>query len=122
MNGAAAASPTSFRPTSPTLVRYILRELVAPTLMGFSIFTFFLLMNFLLDLAELVIRDGIGIADVGRFFLYNMPHIIVLTLPMAVLVGGLVAFGRMSADFEIAIEEGATSVRVGTALFGPRAS
>jgi hypothetical protein len=26
----------------------------------------------------------------------------------------------MSADFEIAIEEGATRVRVGTALFGPR--
>src|SRR5262245_50764140 len=27
----------------------------------------------------------------------------------------------MSADFEVAIEEGATMVRVGTALFGPRA-
>jgi uncharacterized pyridoxal phosphate-containing UPF0001 family protein len=27
----------------------------------------------------------------------------------------------MSGDFEIAIEEGATMVRVGTALFGPRA-
>jgi pyridoxal phosphate enzyme (YggS family) len=27
----------------------------------------------------------------------------------------------MSADFEVAIEEGATHVRVGTALFGPRA-
>ena len=26
----------------------------------------------------------------------------------------------MSADFEVAIEEGATLVRVGTALFGPR--
>jgi uncharacterized pyridoxal phosphate-containing UPF0001 family protein len=26
----------------------------------------------------------------------------------------------MSGDFEIAIEEGATIVRVGTALFGPR--
>ena len=26
----------------------------------------------------------------------------------------------MSADFEIAIEEGATSVRIGTAIFGPR--
>jgi uncharacterized pyridoxal phosphate-containing UPF0001 family protein len=26
----------------------------------------------------------------------------------------------MSADFEIAIEEGATLVRVGTAIFGPR--
>jgi uncharacterized pyridoxal phosphate-containing UPF0001 family protein len=26
----------------------------------------------------------------------------------------------MSGDFEIAIEEGATLVRVGTAIFGPR--
>jgi uncharacterized pyridoxal phosphate-containing UPF0001 family protein len=26
----------------------------------------------------------------------------------------------MSGDFEIAIEEGATIVRIGTALFGPR--
>jgi uncharacterized pyridoxal phosphate-containing UPF0001 family protein len=26
----------------------------------------------------------------------------------------------MSADFEVAIEEGATLVRIGTALFGPR--
>jgi uncharacterized pyridoxal phosphate-containing UPF0001 family protein len=26
----------------------------------------------------------------------------------------------MSADFEVAIEEGATIIRVGTALFGPR--
>lgn len=28
----------------------------------------------------------------------------------------------MSADFEVAVEEGATMVRVGTAVFGPRAS
>ena len=28
----------------------------------------------------------------------------------------------MSDDFEIAVEEGATFVRVGTAIFGPRAS
>jgi hypothetical protein len=27
----------------------------------------------------------------------------------------------MSGDFEVAIEEGATMVRVGTAIFGPRA-
>jgi uncharacterized pyridoxal phosphate-containing UPF0001 family protein len=28
----------------------------------------------------------------------------------------------MSSDFEIAVEEGATYVRVGTAIFGPRKS
>jgi len=26
----------------------------------------------------------------------------------------------MTADFEVAVEEGATMVRIGTALFGPR--
>ena len=39
----------------------------------------------------------------------------VLGAPLAHLSMG------MSGDFEIAIEEGATIVRVGTALFGPRA-
>ena len=32
---------------------------------------------------------------------------------------GLLSMG-MSDDFEVAIEEGATHVRIGTALFGPR--
>jgi len=35
------------------------------------------------------------------------------------LLGGELSMG-MSHDFEVAIEEGATMVRVGTALFGPR--
>ena len=35
------------------------------------------------------------------------------------LPGGWLSMG-MSDDFEVAIEEGATHVRVGTALFGPR--
>jgi uncharacterized pyridoxal phosphate-containing UPF0001 family protein len=41
----------------------------------------------------------------------------------AELAGGLglpqLSMG-MTADFEVAVEEGATLVRVGTALFGPR--
>ena len=39
-----------------------------------------------------------------------------LSLPLPILSMG------MSHDFEVAIEEGATHVRVGTALFGPRES
>ncbi|MCH7825822.1 MAG: LptF/LptG family permease [Acidobacteria bacterium] len=90
-----------FRLPSPTLTVYLLRELIVPTLIGFGLFTFFLLMNYLLTLAELILRDGVGVGDVGRLFLYSVPHTIVLTVPMAVLVGGLVAFGRLSADAEI---------------------
>ena len=91
----------SFRPPPPTLIVYVLRELAGPTLMGFGLFTFILLMNYLLTLAELIFRDGVGIADVSRIFLYSVPQIVVLTVPMAVLVGGLVAFGRLSSDAEI---------------------
>jgi LPS export ABC transporter permease LptF/LPS export ABC transporter permease LptG len=97
----AAAAARFFRPTPPTLIRYVLRELAAPTLMGFGVFTFLLLMDFLLQLAERMIRDRLPLIDVGRFFLYSVPHIVVLTLPMAVLVGGLVGFGRLSSDSEI---------------------
>ncbi|MGD8331819.1 MAG: LptF/LptG family permease, partial [Acidobacteriota bacterium] len=102
MNGTAqAVSAQRFRPPSPTLVTYVLRELAAPTLMGFGLFTFFMLMNVLLGLATMIIKDRVPAADVGLLFLYNVPHVIVLTIPMAVLVGGLLAFGRMSADSEI---------------------
>ena len=100
-----------FRLPSPTLTVYLLRELIVPTLMGFGLFTFFLLMNYLLTLAELIFRDGVAFADVGRIFLYSVPHTIVLTVPMAVLVGGLVAFGRLSADAEIiAMRSGGVSL------------
>ena len=96
---------------SPTLVVYILRELIVPTLIGFGLFTFFLLMNYLLGLAELIIKYDASLADVGKTFLYSVPHTIVLTVPMAVLVGGLVAFGRLSGDAEvIAMRSGGVSL------------
>ena len=94
-----------------TLYRYVLSELLTPTLMGLGLFTFLLLMNYLLHLADMIIDKGVGIADVARLFMYSVPHTIVLTVPMAVLLGGLIAFGRMSADSEVvAIRTGGISL------------
>jgi LPS export ABC transporter permease LptF/LPS export ABC transporter permease LptG len=94
-----------------TLYRYVLRELLTPTLMGLTLFTFLLLMNYLLHLADMIIDKGVSVADVARLFMYSVPHTIVLTVPMAVLLGGLIAFGRMSADSEvIAIRTGGISL------------
>jgi LPS export ABC transporter permease LptF/LPS export ABC transporter permease LptG len=107
----SAALGVGLRRPGRTLVTYVLRELVPPTLMGFGLFTFFMLMNVLLDLADTIIRDRVPAADVGLLFLYNVPHVIVLTVPMGVLVGGLIAFGRMSADAEIiAMRSGGVSL------------
>ena len=108
---AAPGITRSGRFAPPTLFFYVLRELVVPTAMGFGLFTFVLLMHFLLQLAEMIISLGVGAADVGRLFLYSVPHIIVLTVPIAVLVGGLIAFGRLSADSEvIAMRSGGVSL------------
>ncbi len=94
-----------------TLYRYVLKELLTPTLMGLALFTFLLLMNYLLHLADMIIDKGVSVADVGRLFMYSVPHTIVLTVPMAVLLGGLIAFGRMSADSEVvAIRTGGISL------------
>jgi len=61
-------------------------------------------------------RDGWA---AGPFFrrLRETRDALAETIPA--LVGAGLSMG-MSNDFEVAVEEGATLVRVGTALFGPR--
>ncbi len=83
------------------LWRHVVREMLPPTAIGFLVFTFLMLMRWLLQISRLWIEYGAGLVDVLRAVLYSLPHIVVLTLPMGLLVGGLIAFGRMSADFEI---------------------
>ena len=95
-----AASISRNRP-AVILWRHVMQELFVPTLLGFSVFTFLLLMRFLLRISELWIIYGAGLQDIGWMILYSLPHIMVLTIPMGQLVGGLIAFGRMSSDFEV---------------------
>jgi LPS export ABC transporter permease LptF/LPS export ABC transporter permease LptG len=83
------------------LNRYILRELVGPTLLGFAFYTFVILMRNLFDFAEIIIRRSLPLARVLEFLAYSLPHIVVLTLPMALLFGILIAIGRLSSDSEI---------------------
>ncbi len=83
------------------LDRYVLREILAPLGLGFLVYTFILLTQFLFRSAEMIIRRGVPAADVGRLLLYTLPNIVVLTLPMALLFGILVAIGRLSSDGEL---------------------
>ena len=80
------------------LTRYILRELTAPTLLGFGFYTFIILMNQLFELAEMIIKQSLPFSIVIELLGLSLPHIVVLTIPMALLVGILIAIGRLSAD------------------------
>lgn len=83
------------------LTRYILREMIGPTILGFTFYTSIILMQKLFDMAALIIRRSLSIEVVGQLLMLSLPHIIVLTVPMALLFGILIAVGRLSSDSEI---------------------
>ena len=81
--------------------RYLIKEMLSPALLGMVVFTFIIIMNQLLLLANMFIQRGVSLANVMKFLVYMMPSIVVLTLPMAALLGTLIGMSRMSADSEI---------------------
>src|ERR1044071_9421778 len=83
------------------LSRYIFKEMVGPTVLGFSFYTFIILMKSLFDFAGMIIKRSLPAAIVGKLLLLSLPHIVVLTVPMSLLFGILIAVGRLSADSEI---------------------
>ncbi len=97
-----AASCTKMPPMSIRRIqRYIASEILAPTLLGVFIFTLVVLMGRILRLAELVLNKGVPLIEIGKLFACMMPAFLVITLPLAFLMGILIAFGRLSADAEI---------------------
>ncbi|HVA81576.1 MAG TPA: LPS export ABC transporter permease LptF [Candidatus Binataceae bacterium] len=81
--------------------RYIVREIVAPFVLGVGLLTFALVTGRLLKLTEMVVNKGVTLGDVGSLIGYIMPAVLELTFPMAVLLGVLMGFGRMSGDREL---------------------
>ena len=81
--------------------RYILREIIGYAFLGGLLFTFVLLMRYLLPLLELFVRGIASPADLVRLLGYLLPTFLTLTLPMAVLIGILVGLSRLAADSEI---------------------
>ena len=84
-----------------TLYLYIFKEIPPPFLLGVATFTFALLMGRILRLADMVVTNGVPLADVLRMVLYLLPSFFLVTIPMAFLLAILLAFGRLSGDSEI---------------------
>ncbi len=81
--------------------RYIFREILVPFLFGLSVFTFILLIARLLRLIELVVTRGVPVMNILKLLSYIMPAFLEVTVPMAMLLAILIAFGRLSADSEM---------------------
>src|SRR5262249_40401969 len=83
------------------LDRYVWKELITPFFLGMVVGTFLLLIDRIFDLMDLIINKGVPVHFVLLLFVYLLPSILVLTIPIGVLFAILVAFGRLSADMEI---------------------
>ncbi len=55
----------------------------------------------LFKLADLIIEKGVAPGVAARLFVYELPSVVVLTLPMSCLLAALLGFSTMSANSEI---------------------
>lgn len=83
------------------LSKYLIRESVGPFFFGLGIITLVLIMDFLVDIMNLIINKGIGIPLVMELFALNLAWMLALSVPMAVLVSVVMVFGRLASDNEI---------------------
>ena len=83
-----------------TLDRYLIREIALPFLLVLTVLTFILELPPILVQGEEFISKGVEWTMVVRVLLTLLPQALGLTIPMAVLLGILIGFGRLSADRE----------------------
>jgi LPS export ABC transporter permease LptG/LPS export ABC transporter permease LptF len=86
----------------PTILDgYVAREIWPPTALGLLLFTFILLLDQITNLMKVLVSRGADLGTVFRAFAYLLPSIFSVTIPMAFLMGVLLAFGRLASDSEI---------------------
>jgi lipopolysaccharide export system permease protein len=83
------------------LDRYILRTLVGPFLLGLLLTTGFLFTQVLRNYLDDFLAKGIAPWTIAEVFLLSLGHTLALSIPMAVLVSVLMAFGQLANDNEL---------------------
>ncbi|HKE87127.1 MAG TPA: LPS export ABC transporter permease LptF [Vicinamibacterales bacterium] len=82
------------------LDRYVIRQILMPFGLGLLVFTFLIIIPELMKYAEDYISKGAPTMVVLRLVVALVPMALGVTIPMSLLLGLLVTFGRLSADRE----------------------
>ena len=83
------------------LVRDVLKALTGPFLAALFGIPFLFVVDFLVKILDNVLSKGLPASTVLEIFALNLAWMLSLSIPMAVLVASLMAFGRLSGDQEI---------------------
>jgi lipopolysaccharide export system permease protein len=80
---------------------YLTREILTYFLIAVLLFTFVFMMGKTLMLTELLINKGVSLFDIGKLLIYFLPSSLIFIFPIALLLGVLITFVRLSSDNEI---------------------
>jgi lipopolysaccharide export system permease protein len=96
----------------PTIMdRYLVAELQGPFLFGLSAFTLIFVATQILAIGRLVSEEHAPLWAAVEYFLWQMPYYLLLVIPMAMLLGTLLAMQRLSGESEItALKAGGISL------------
>jgi LPS export ABC transporter permease LptF/LPS export ABC transporter permease LptG len=83
------------------LDRYVWKELIPPLAIGVGVFTFFLFIDRIYQLTNLVITKNVPFHLVLSLLLFMLPPFLTLTLPLSLLVAVLLVGGRLAGDLEV---------------------
>ena len=84
------------------LDRYMIKEVGPPFALAVGVLTFFLVIDRVYQLTDLVITKSVPFHLVLGLLVYMLPGVLALTVPMALLVAVLLAGGRLAGDLEVA--------------------
>ncbi len=85
------------------LSRYIFREVFSYFLICLLTFTALILSARILKFTDLIVNKGVDSTQVLKVFLAIIPTFLEIALPLSVLLGGMLAFSRLSGDSEIIV-------------------
>jgi lipopolysaccharide export system permease protein len=85
----------------PKLQRYIFMEIIGPFTVALAFFTLIYIAMAVQKIIALIIGKGVDIVRLLDYLGYVLVNTIPNTIPMACLMGGIMAAGRLSGDSEI---------------------
>ena len=103
MSSAHARLSSSRSLQSPKIAWYVLRECAVYFSIALFTFTGVLLTVRMLRFASLVINRGVEFSQIGTVFLALIPTFLEIAIPLATLLGVMLAIARLSGDSEIIV-------------------
>jgi lipopolysaccharide export system permease protein len=82
---------------------YLIKEFLSPFVFGLFVCTIILLINVIFNMIDMLISKGASFFSILKMFVFHLPDILSYSIPLSVLLGILIAYGRLSSDSEITI-------------------